>query len=181
MAKAVALFNGFSGLGNPGRSLFMLAPDPIRELDLPDAAATRKLGAWVAKAARPRDAIALEGDLGMGKTEFARGFIRARAGADVEVPSPTFTLVQTYDLPGGPVWHFDLYRLADPEEIWELGWEAAREGAIALIEWPRRLGPYLPADRLVVALSQGAHENARHATLSGGANWATRPEIANVV
>ncbi len=159
--------------------MLMLAPLPIRELDLPDAAATRNLGALLAKAARPRDAIALEGDLGMGKTEFARGFIHARAGAEVEVPSPTFTLVQTYDLPGGPIWHFDLYRLADPEEIWELGWEAAREGAIALIEWPQRLGPYLPADRLAVALSQGTHENSRHAVISGGANWAERPELAH--
>jgi tRNA threonylcarbamoyladenosine biosynthesis protein TsaE len=144
---------------------------PIRTLDLPDVAATRALAAGLARLARPGDVLALTGDLGMGKTEFARGFVAARARSDIEVPSPTFTLLQTYDLPGGEVWHFDLYRLADPEEIWELGWEAAREGAIALIEWPERLGPYLPEDRLEIALSPGSHETARLAALSGNAEW----------
>jgi tRNA threonylcarbamoyladenosine biosynthesis protein TsaE len=102
------------------------------------------------------DVFALWGDLGMGKTRFARAFVAARAGAETEVPSPTFTLVQTYDLPGGPVWHFDLYRLADPEEIWELGWEAAREGASALIEWPQRGAGVLPKPDLDITISPQA-------------------------
>jgi tRNA threonylcarbamoyladenosine biosynthesis protein TsaE len=158
----------------------MPAPVPIRSLDLPDAAATRALAAKLAPLARAGDALTLSGELGMGKTEFARGFVRARAGRDIEVPSPTFTLVQTYDLPGGEIWHFDLYRLTDPEEIWELGWEAAREGAIALIEWPERLGPHLPEDRLDIALAQGPGETARRATLAGGGDWARRWEDAHV-
>jgi tRNA threonylcarbamoyladenosine biosynthesis protein TsaE len=158
----------------------MAPPIPIRIFDLPDPAATRALAARIAPLARPGDALALSGDLGMGKTEFARGFVRARAGADIDVPSPTFTLLQTYDLPGGEIWHFDLYRLADPEEIWELGWEAAREGAIALVEWPERLGPYLPEDRLAIDFAQGASETARRATLSGGPAWAQRWEDAHV-
>ncbi|MCA3268551.1 MAG: tRNA (adenosine(37)-N6)-threonylcarbamoyltransferase complex ATPase subunit type 1 TsaE [Azospirillum sp.] len=157
----------------------MADPAPIRIVELPDAAATRAFAAKLAPLARPGDALTLSGDLGMGKTEFARGFVRARAGRDIEVPSPTFTLVQTYDLPGGEIWHFDLYRLADPEEIWELGWEAAREGAIALIEWPERLGPHLPADRLAIGLAPGAGETARIATLSGAAAWARRLEAAD--
>lgn len=158
-----------------------MAPSlPIRTFDLQDAAATRALAGAIAPLARPGDALALSGDLGMGKTEFARGFVRARAGAEIEVPSPTFTLVQTYDLPGGEIWHFDLYRLADPEEIWELGWEAAREGAIALIEWPERLGPYLPVDRLAIDFAQGPGETARRVALSGDAGWVRRWEDAHV-
>ncbi len=164
----------FRGPRNPGKSGFMALPAPIRTFDLADAAATRALAARIAPLARPGDALALSGDLGMGKTEFARGFVRARAGTGIEVPSPTFTLVQTYDLPGGEIWHFDLYRLA------ELGWEAAREGAIALIEWPARLGPYLPEDRLDIAFAQGAGDTARRVSLSGGPAWARRWEDAHV-
>lgn len=105
----------------------------------------------------PGDVIALWGDLGAGKTTFARALIRARAAACGrridEVPSPTFTLVQTYDLPTGDIWHFDLYRLAAPDEVFELGIEDALAGGIALIEWPARLGPLLPARRIDVELS----------------------------
>ena len=142
-------------------------------LRLPDLAATGRLAARLAAAARPGDALLLEGPLGAGKSAFARAFLRAASGdAGLEVPSPSFTLVQSYDLPGGvQAHHFDLYRLAGPEEVTELGWEEAREG-IVLVEWPDRLGEALrPADALTIALAPGAAEEERVATLSG---WADR-------
>lgn len=99
------------------------------------------------------DVLCLHGDLGLGKSVFARALIRHMMGnAAQEVPSPTFTLVQIYDTPAAPLWHFDLYRLKDPEEIYELGWEDAGE-AICLIEWPERLGYLLPQKRIDIHLS----------------------------
>ncbi|MBI1245848.1 MAG: tRNA (adenosine(37)-N6)-threonylcarbamoyltransferase complex ATPase subunit type 1 TsaE [Alphaproteobacteria bacterium] len=158
----------------------MLPSPSIRELALPDEAATAALAGHLARTARPRDVLALWGDLGAGKTTLARAFVAARAGVAVEVPSPTFTLVQTYDLPGGPVWHFDLYRLTDPEDVWELGWEEALAEAIVLVEWPIRLGPFLPDDRLDVRLSQGSADGARVARLEGHGSWHDRLEAAFV-
>ena len=153
----------------------VLAAESLR-LDLPDEAATASLAARVAACARVPDVIALCGGLGAGKTAFARAFLRARSGGAAigEVPSPTFTLVQTYDLPGGPVWHFDLYRLVRPEEAWELGIEEAFAAAISLIEWPDRLGALLPVDRLEVALEPGDQPSARRATLTGSGAWRER-------
>ena len=137
---------------------------------LPDDEATRRLAEQVAARARPRDAILLEGPLGAGKTTFARAFLRALAGDPaLEVPSPTFTLVQTYDTPLGPVHHFDLWRLDGPAGLTELGWDDAREG-IVLVEWPDRLGPLLPADALILTLTLPAGEG-REATLAG---WSGR-------
>jgi tRNA threonylcarbamoyladenosine biosynthesis protein TsaE len=88
----------------------------------------------------------LEGGLGAGKSTFARALIRALcADPTLEVPSPTFTLVQTYDAEVAPIYHFDLYRLDDPDDIWPLGWEdATGRDSVALVEWPDRLGPYRP-------------------------------------
>jgi len=142
-------------------------------IDLPDENATAALAARLAALARPGDVIALKGELGAGKTSFARAFIRARGGGEA-VPSPTFTLVQCYDLQGGAVWHFDLYRLRAPEEAWELGIEEAFAEGIALIEWPERLGVLLPSRRLLVALDFAAKPGARRATLSGAGDWAPR-------
>jgi tRNA threonylcarbamoyl adenosine modification protein YjeE len=142
-------------------------------IDLPHEAATAALAARIAAAAHPGDVIALKGDLGAGKTSFARAFIRARGG-DEAVPSPTFTLVQTYDLPGGMVWHFDLYRLRSAEEAWELGVEDAFRDGISLIEWPERLGSLLPRRHLLVALTFGSTPTSRRATLSAGDDWAAR-------
>jgi len=136
-------------------------------LDLPDEAATAALAARVAARARPGDAVLLEGPLGAGKSSFARAFLRAAsADAALEVPSPTFTLVQEYALPGAAAFHFDLWRLEGPRGLIELGWEEAREG-IVLVEWPDRLGALRPADALDLALALGATEGARLATLSG--------------
>ena len=142
-------------------------------VDLPDENATAALAARLAAAAAAGDVIALSGELGAGKTSFARAFIRARGGAET-VPSPTFTLVQIYDLPGGAVWHFDLYRLRRPEEAWELGIEDAFHDAISLIEWPERIAALLPAARLDIALAYAASRTARRATLSAGGTWPRR-------
>ena len=148
-------------------------------LALPDQAATEALAGRLAGLLRPGDVVALGGDLGAGKTTVARALIRAAAGAEVEVPSPTFTLVQIYELPPGTIWHFDLYRLSGPDEVTELGWDEARAGGIALVEWPDRLGPLLPADRLEIVLGFGDTADARTAALIGHGGWAARlPALA---
>ncbi len=156
----------------------MAAPLPrsvTLTLDLPDAAATAALARAVAGRARQGDVIALSGDLGAGKTHFARAFIHALSGDEAEtVPSPTFTLVQVYERTPAPVWHFDLYRLEQPEEVYELGFEDALAQGISLIEWPERLGPLLPRDRLDIALAFTENPDARLAALSGHGNWAGR-------
>ena len=142
-------------------------------IELPDEAATAALAAQLAALARPGDVIALRGELGAGKTSFARAFIRARGGRDM-VPSPTFTLAQVYELPGAAVWHFDFYRPRRPEEAWELGIEDAFVEGISLIEWPERAEALLPADRLDVTLSPGASDAARRAAIAPGPSWAGR-------
>lgn len=140
------------------------------QVTLPDSAATEALAARCAALARPGDAVLLQGPLGAGKSAFARAFLRAASGDPaLEVPSPTFTLVQGYPLPrlGTSAFHFDLYRLSGPDEMAELGWEEAREG-IVLVEWPDRLGHLWPEDALTVALGPGdAGPDSRLATLSG--------------
>ena len=143
--------------------------------ELPDEAATAAFAARISALAATRDIIALKGDLGSGKTTFARGFIRARGGTE-EVPSPTFTLVQIYELGSAVVWHFDLYRLKSPEEAWELGIEDAFSEGISLIEWPERLGPVLPQRRLEIELLFGDRPKARRAVLNPGEGWQARLE-----
>ncbi len=144
---------------------------PVLTLDLAGEADTAALGERLAQAARPGDVIALSGDLGAGKTTLARALIRKLAGPDTEAPSPTFTLVQTYPAPDLSIWHFDLYRLNDPGEARELGLEEAVDG-LAVIEWPERLGRYLPHARLEVQLSfDGAGRIARLVDLD---DWSTR-------
>jgi tRNA threonylcarbamoyladenosine biosynthesis protein TsaE len=146
----------------------------VRMTELADEAATAALARRVAGAARAGDVIGLSGDLGVGKTRFARAFIDAAVGDGEEVPSPTFTLVQTYDSPAATIWHFDLYRLTRPEEAYELGIEEALAGGISLIEWPERLGGLLPAQRLDIDLAYGAQPTARRARLAGHGDWAPR-------
>lgn len=145
-------------------------PSTIRRL--PDEAATAALGAELAARAGPGDVICLSGDLGAGKTALARGFIRARLG-DVEVTSPTFTLVQIYGEGEDEIWHVDLYRIEETSELRELGLDEAMESAICLIEWPDRLGGELPADRLEVVLAFDG-ENGRIATLRCHGRWQGR-------
>jgi tRNA threonylcarbamoyladenosine biosynthesis protein TsaE len=143
-------------------------------VDLPDEAATVALAGRISGLAQRGDIIALKGDLGAGKTAFARAFIRARGDRNEEVPSPTFTLVQVYELHPAAIWHFDLYRLGSHQEAWELGIEDAFSDGISLIEWPERLGPLLPESRLEISLSFGAQPDARRATLNPGGGWQTR-------
>jgi tRNA threonylcarbamoyladenosine biosynthesis protein TsaE len=144
----------------------------LLSLRLADEAATAQLAARLAPILQPGDVVALQGDLGAGKTAFARALIRALAGAEVEVPSPTFTLVQTYDTEAGTIWHFDLYRLQGPDEVVELGWDEATQG-IVLVEWPERLGTMAPAGRLQITIGNGSNETERYVTL-GGQGWETR-------
>ena len=142
-------------------------------IELPNENATAALAARIAALAQPGDVIALKGELGAGKTSFARAFIRSRGGAE-EVPSPTFTLVQVYELPGAAIWHFDCYRLRDSEEGWELRIEDAFHEGISLIEWPERLGSLLPERRLEIALLPGGTPEARRARVDAGPDWAER-------
>jgi tRNA threonylcarbamoyladenosine biosynthesis protein TsaE len=118
---------------------------PAFSMPLPDEAATDQLGEALALRLKPGDVVGLKGDLGTGKTTLARAIIRAAAGdPGLIVPSPTFTLVEVYETTRGAYWHFDLYRLEAPEQVYELGWEEALAEGIVLLEWPERLGPLLP-------------------------------------
>ena len=120
---------------------------------LADEAATQDLGRRLATALRPGDALCLTGPLGAGKSTLARALIRALTTPDEEVPSPTFTLVQFYETTDFPLAHFDLYRLSDPEEAYEIGLDEAMDGGVALIEWPQRLEGRLPATRLDIDIA----------------------------
>ena len=141
---------------------------------LPDAPATASLGARLLPLLQPGDIVALHGDLGMGKTTLVRGLVQHALGPDADVPSPTFTLVQTYDLDGVELWHFDLYRLEAPEDVFELGIEEAFIDCVSLIEWPDRMGPYLPREHLDIELRQEG--DGRSAVISGPAGWRARFE-----
>ena len=143
---------------------------PTFSFFLPDEAATERLGVALARRLRPRDVVALQGGLGVGKTTLARAILRAASGDPaLIVPSPTFTLVEIYDTPAGVFWHFDLYRLEEPEQVFELGWEEARADGMALVEWAERLGALLPRERLTVTLAMEG--DGRRADLQGDARF----------
>jgi tRNA threonylcarbamoyl adenosine modification protein YjeE len=138
------------------------------EIPLPGLAATQALGAHVADLLRAGDTVALAGDLGAGKTTLARAIL-ARLGVTEAVPSPTFTLVQSYRTPGLTVSHYDLYRLKSARELDELGLDEALDQGAVLVEWPERAEGRLPMNRLTVELSLAG--DGRHASLSGPARW----------
>jgi len=117
---------------------------------------------------QPHDILLLEGDLGSGKSFFTRALIRSFLEApSLIVPSPTFTLLQTYEGPKGPVFHYDLYRLKDPEEIFNLGWEESLAEGMVIVEWPDRLGLYRPRESLTLKFeNQVGTEDARRITLT---------------
>ena len=141
-------------------------------MKLVDEAAMASLGAAIAEVLRPGDTIALFGDLGAGKTTLARAIIAA-LGWPGEVPSPTYTLVQSYDPPDVrvPVWHIDLYRLAAPDDADALG--LFETDAALIVEWPERLGARLPADALKLTLS-GSGAAPRHLTSLVPKAWESR-------
>ncbi len=147
-------------------------PKP-RRLILDGEEATAELAAEIASLAEDGDVIALSGELGTGKTTFARAFLR-EWGVQEEIPSPTFTLVQTYELEAGTVWHFDLYRLENPDDALELDIEDAFTEGISLIEWPERLGAYLPWERLDLRFAIGEREDVRRVEIEGTDEWADR-------
>ncbi len=128
-------------------------------------------GAKLAKTLSAGDVIALSGDLGAGKTTLARGIIQSLCG-DMEVPSPTYTIVQTYDAPDFEIWHCDLYRLKTPDDIYELGLLDAMDEAVCLIEWPDRMGVLLPKTALGLDISFDGE--GRSLNLSGLAEWEKR-------
>ena len=138
---------------------------------IPDEAALAALAGRIAALARPGDLIALEGDLGAGKTSFARAFINALQDEPEEVPSPTFTLVQQYETRAGTVLHADLYRIADRSETDALGLIDALGDAILLVEWPDRLPPVRAAGLLTVRLDFGSSPDSRLVMLSGTGRW----------
>jgi N-acetylmuramate 1-kinase len=158
----------------------MLASNTPRttwDIVLPDEDATRRFAIDVAAALKPGDLVTLSGDLGAGKTTLARAIIRALgANEAIEVPSPTFTLLQIYDLPRFPVVHADLYRVNTLAELAELGWEEASEGAAVLVEWPDRAGALIQADRLEIALTMASDlgPGYRQISLAGLGVWADR-------
>jgi hypothetical protein len=146
---------------------------------LADEQATRQLAGDVAAMLAPGDVVALAGDLGVGKTAFARALIRNLAGDPaLEVPSPTFSLMQPYDLPRFPVLHVDLYRVAHSADLVEIGFAEAREGAVTVIEWPEKAADILPADRLDIALRLAPRlgPTYRSARITGHGSFAPRIE-----
>lgn len=149
-------------------------PAPL-EIRLPDEAATARLAERLAARARPGDVLLLDGPIGAGKSCLARAFIRARLGNPAEeVPSPTFTLVQTYPSDAGEIWHCDLYRLSGPDAVIELGLDEAFEEAICLVEWPDRLGDLAPAGALRISMAAG--NDGHSATITAPPGWAERLE-----
>lgn len=139
--------------------------------DLPDPGATEALAKRLAPGLRRGDTLLLAGPIGAGKTHFARALIRARTGRQEEVPSPTYTLVQTYDDGEAEIWHADLYRLADPGEIAELGLDDAFETAICLVEWPDRLAAPPPG---ALTLTFSVAGEGRQLVIEGPAVWSDR-------
>ena len=164
-----------------GKTAAMNRPAFSATLPLPSEEDTAALAGRIGALAGAGDVLLLSGPIGAGKTHFARALIRARLaahGLDEDIPSPTFTLVQSYEAGELEIWHADLYRLTHPDEVIELGLIDAFESALCLVEWPDRLGELSPPTALrldFAALPGGGHR----VTLSGDAAWAAR--LAGIV
>ena len=130
---------------------------------------TCRLAERFAKSLEPGDVLLLSGPIGAGKSHFARCLIRSRLGQEIDVPSPTFTLVQTYDDPEFEIWHCDLYRLSHPDEVLELGLQEAFETGVVLVEWPDRLGDAVPANAINLMFEAGEVEH--RVTISASRRW----------
>ena len=144
----------------------------LRRVPLPNLVATQVLAQRLAPHLVAGDVIALRGGLGAGKTTFARALISSLLRKDTEVPSPTYTLVQLYQGDTFPIFHFDLYRIEHPDDVFELAWEETHLG-VALIEWPERAGPHLPQWRLVLTFA-GDAENRQVTLEPHGEHWQTK-------
>ncbi len=140
---------------------------PPATIALADDEATARLGRAVATALRAGEAVCLTGPLGAGKSTLARALVRTLTTPGEDVPSPTFTLVQFYDAAGFPLAHFDLYRLTDPDEAYEIGLDEALEDGAAIIEWPQRLEGRLPPDRLDIDIRFEGDGRAAHLSAHG--------------
>ena len=141
---------------------------------LADEAATARLGSAIAAQLRKGDAVCLSGPLGAGKSTLARALVRALTTPTEEVPSPTFTLVQFYEGARLNVAHFDLYRLSNPDEAYEIGLDEALDEGAAVIEWPERLEGRLPPDRLDVEIALGEDAGDRQVRLTAHGAWEGR-------
>lgn len=141
---------------------------------LDNLAATKRLGVFLAEILRAGDVVALSGSLGAGKSELARAIISHHNPDEIDIPSPTFTLVQSYEmLDGTPLLHFDMYRLEQPEDSLELGIEDAFYDGVSLVEWPTRIGHFLPdsALNLELTITDGAR---RQLTITASDDWVER-------
>lgn len=149
----------------------------FQTIEIADEQGTRRLANDIAMVLKPGDVICLSGDLGAGKSTFTRALIRTFAGEpELEVPSPTFTLVQTYDFPRFDLSHFDLYRLEEPEELEELGLEDLLETGAALIEWPEKANELLPGNALWIQITQPTDDDdhRRFSLYSDAPHWQNR-------
>jgi len=143
-------------------------------LSLPDPEATTRLAQALAQQLGPGDVLLLEGQIGAGKTHFARALIQSLLARPEDVPSPTFTLVQVYEAPGFEIWHADLYRLSHPDEALELGLADAFETALCLVEWPRKLGADRPKKALTLQFSVYSDDSRSVEFLSDSDTWRAR-------
>ena len=141
-------------------------------LELTDLSATQRFAHTLAPLMQQGDVIALKGAIGVGKTAFVRALIQALGGKE-EVPSPTFTLVQTYDLDRLKVWHFDLFRLRYPIDVYELGIEEAMTEGLSLIEWPENINPYTIHQGMEITFLFDIGET-RKVTITPHGNWRDR-------
>jgi tRNA threonylcarbamoyl adenosine modification protein YjeE len=157
-----------------GRSAAEMQSATTWEVPLRDEAATLALGKRLAGVLARGDLLTLRGELGAGKTTLSRGILHA-LGHHGPVPSPTFTLVQHYATRGLELAHFDLYRLANRDEVFELGFEDALHDGVVLVEWPDILGDGVPADRLAVQLEDAGA--GRLARLTGFGSWGARLRV----
>ena len=145
---------------------------PFGHIPLPSLAALQALAARISPYLRVGDVVTLRGDLGAGKTEFARSLLRV-LGVEGDVPSPTFTLVQSYEVRGLRIAHYDLYRLKSNHEVEELGWDDALAEGVTLVEWSERAAEYMPADRLDIAFTC-APDVPRSCVIEKHGNWKNR-------
>lgn len=147
---------------------------------LPTLESTQALAQTLAEVTSCPNCITLRGDLGAGKTSFSQFFIRHLTSKNQDVTSPTFTLLQTYDTHKGPIWHYDLYRLENPEETIELAMDDAFDNTITLIEWPEIMESTLPRNRLDIVFSFTETPNERNVELKAHGHWQSVLNTLNI-